>query len=378
MRRLLVTGGGTGGHVYPALSIAEGFSRRHPDAEVLYVGGKRGIESEVVPAHNIPFRALEVSGVVGKTRLQQITGLCSVASAAWRARGILRRFRPDAVVGTGGYASVPAVLAAQIMRIPTMIQEQNTVPGRANRLLSHSASIVALPAEQTAEYFPERTGDRQVITGNPIRRDFVTRSREDARQEYGFGCDDFVVVAFGGSIGSEVLNQGISDFVWEHFNEYDPLKMIYVTGHRYHHEVMDRLAAGRTAGDAIDEGALKIYSYLDDVPAAMVAGDLLLCRAGAMTLAEATAVGLPMIIVPSPNVSNDEQRHNARRLEEAGAAVVIEDEEFSGQRLHCCLLELIEDTDRLQRMAVSSRDLGRPHALDEILDQLEQLMRSEW
>ena len=375
MYRVLVTGGGTGGHVYPAVSIASGFLQRNPESEVLYVGSKQGIEKRVVSDRNLPFESLRVQGVVGKSRLEQIKGAFSLLKATYRAMGIVARFNPDIVVGTGGYVSVPAVSAAQLRRLPTVIQEQNVIPGQANRMLSRASALILLPSERSSEHFPKQTREKQVVTGNPIRQEFSTTSRSGGRKKHQLAEDDFVVLAFGGSGGAEVLNRGITDFIVTFFSEYDSLSMIYVTGRRYYSGAMGRINDDSNAKRLIAQGRLQVHPYLDDVPSAMVASDLLLCRAGAMTLAEATAVGLPMIIVPSPNVSNDEQRHNAEVLREKGAAEVIEDAQFTARELNMCFKKLTENSEKIKKMSFASESEGKPKALDRIVDNIENVLQ---
>lgn len=370
MRKLIVTGGGTGGHVYPALSIAKGFLKRHSGSEVLYVGGRRGLESQVVPTSGIPFRSMEVEGLLGRGLGAKIRSLWLFTRALAAASGIIGEFRPDIVVGTGGYVSGPVVLRAQLARIPTLVQEQNVFPGLTNRMLSRRAQAVAVPAEQAIRYFPDRAVPRIIVTGNPIRREIVSACRRDARERYEVDDDAIVLLVFGGSGGAETINRGTVEFILDHLPRHPELRLIYVTGRRYYRWVRDAL-------DRAPPGALErvdLIDYLEDMPSALAACDLLLCRGGAMSLAEAAAVGRPMIIVPSPNVPNDEQQHNARALEEAGASVVITDDRFHGDSLEEVLSCLLDDAGKRERMAEASAAWGRPQALDTILDAVDEVM----
>lgn len=374
MRKLIVTGGGTGGHVYPALSIARGFLKRHPEAVVLYVGGRGGLESQVVPLSGIPFRSLEVEGLLGRGLGAKIRSLWLFTRALVVASGIIGEFAPDCVVGTGGYVSGPVVLRAQLARIPTLVQEQNVFPGLTNRMLSRRARAVAVVGEEAIGHFPDRVAPRIVVTGNPVRSEILTACRRQARERYGLDDDDILLLVFGGSGGAETINTGTVEFILDHLHRHRQLRLMYVTGPRYY----------RWVGDALDRAPpavmerVNLIDYLEDMPSALAACDLLLCRGGAMSLAEAAAVGRPMIIVPSPNVPNDEQRHNARALEKAGASVVMRDHRFGGDSLEEVLTDLLDDETTRQRMAEASAAWGRPGALDTILDAVDDIMSRRW
>ncbi len=372
MRRLIITGGGTGGHVYPALSIARGFLQRGPDREVLYVGARRGLESRVIPAENIPFRALEVEGFLGRGARGKLGGLYLFARAAHRVGSLLREFAPDAVVGTGGYVSAPTVFRAQLARIPTLLQEQNVHPGVANRFLSHLACWVTVPSGDAAGGFPRRVSDRLVVTGNPVRPEILRADRAKARREFAVGEDEVLLLASGGSGGAETINRGMLQFLCEYLPRHPRLRVIYVTGPRYHGWVRDTLRKEVRCADA---DRVMLFDYLADMPGALAACDLFLCRAGAMSLAEATAVGRPMVIVPSPNVTHDHQQRNARALQAAGAALVVQDTDFSGAALHSALSGPLRESASLRDMAAASRAHGNPEALDEILALIDGLKR---
>ncbi|MFO8060859.1 MAG: undecaprenyldiphospho-muramoylpentapeptide beta-N-acetylglucosaminyltransferase [Bacillota bacterium] len=369
MKRLIVTGGGTGGHVYPALSIAREFLARGPGRRVLYVGARRGLESTVIPEAGIPFRALRVEGFLGRGAAGKARSLLLLASALREAGGILAEFAPDVVVGTGGYVSVPVVMRAQLARIPTLIQEQNVLSGAANRMLSHLARAVAAPAVEAAGNFPRRVQSRLVVTGNPVRRDVISACRSDGRAQYGLGPGDVMLLVVGGSGGARTINRGTLDFVLDHLPEHPHLRVLWVTGPRYHEEVLLRLESAGAAD------RVRVMDYLRDMPSALAACDLLLCRGGAMSLAEAAAAGRPMIIVPSPNVTHNHQQHNARALEGAGAAVVIPDCDFTGDSLQRVISGLLDDCERMRAMAGASAARGRPGALDEIMELIEGLAR---
>ncbi len=369
MKRLIVTGGGTGGHVYPALSIARGFLEKGPDRQVLYVGARRGLESTVIPEAGIPFRSLQVEGMLGRGAAGKARSLFLFIGALRRAGRILAEFSPGAVVGTGGYVSAPVVMRAQMARIPTLIQEQNVIPGVTNRMLSHFARVVVAP-EDGVEHFPARVSSRLVVTGNPVRREVLCASRCDARAGYDLNPEDLLLLVVGGSGGARTINRGTVDFILNYLPRHRGLHLVYVTGPKYYGHVRRRLEGVDTGG------RVRVMDYLRDMPSALVACDLLLCRAGAMSLAEATAAGRPMIIVPSPNVSHNHQEHNARALERAGAAVVIPDGDFTGDALDVVIFRLMADSERRRAMAEASAVRGRPSALEDILVEIEAMLAS--
>ncbi len=364
--RLVVTGGGTGGHVYPAMAIAAEFRRRHMDAGILYIGSRRGLETRLVPQTGFDFASLSVGGIVGKSLPFKIYGLLGTVRAIAVAGRILRRFKPDVVVGTGGYVSVPVVMAAQLMGIPTVLQEQNSVPGLANRLLSRRASLIFAPSEDALEGLSRNIQAKAVVVGNPVRKDFSLVDRDIARRDYGIGDGEKLVVVTSGSGGAQTINDAVSDWIDSMEPVPEGLHILFATGKKYHRSVTERITRVPPR--------VRVIEYLDDAPGAFTAADLLICRAGAMTLAEATVVGAPMIVVPSPNVAHDHQRANARALEAAGAAVMVEDAECSGEAIGRIAGELIGSPRRLEQMSRASRGLGDPEALDRMLGLIEELM----
>jgi len=276
------------------------------------------------------------------------------------------------VVGTGGYASAPTVFRAQLARIPTLLQEQNVYPGVTNRMLSQFAAAVAVPSVEAVDRFPERIAHRLAVTGNPVRTEILRADRGQAREAYEIDAGEVLLLAVGGSGGAETMNRGMIEFLQAHLPAHPHLHILYVTGPRYYRWARE-MADEKLGGN--DAERVRILDYLEDMPGALAASDLYLCRAGAMSLAEATAVGRPMVVVPSPNVTHDHHRHNARALERAGAAVVIEDSEFTGETLNRVLSELLNDDGLLREMAAASKERGHPGALEEILALIDGLRR---
>ncbi|HEY8489265.1 MAG TPA: undecaprenyldiphospho-muramoylpentapeptide beta-N-acetylglucosaminyltransferase, partial [Thermaerobacter sp.] len=298
--RVLLTGGGTGGHIYPALAIAVELKRRVPGCEMLYVGTREGLESRIVPRAGLAFATISARGLMRKGPRELVAGILALSRGLIQADRIVARFRPDVVVGTGGYVAAPVALAAVRRRVPVVIQEQNAVPGATNRLLARWAQAVCVPFAEAARFFPE--GARVVVTGNPVRPEIVAARREEARARLGLDGTEPVVLVTGGSRGAERVNRAALELAvavagWARG------VLLWASGERYHGEMAAGLAR-RLAEVGCDPGPrVRLFPYIDDMPTAYAAADLYIGRAGATTLAEITARGLPAVLVPSPHVA---------------------------------------------------------------------------
>lgn len=354
--RLLLSGGGTGGHIYPALAIAERARARGIADAILFVGAAGGMEERLVTAAGYPLRTLPTSGLVRKRPLEVVRGLVALGAAYRQAMATIAEFRPDVVVGTGGYASGPVGLAAARRGCALVLQEQNAIPGVTNRVLSHFATAVAVPFAEARRYFPARA--RLAITGNPVRAGVGQLSREAARQRLGWPPGSLVLVV-AGSRGSAVFTRLFA----ESLPHWRGVTLVFVSGLAHH------AAAERALAD--HPGAARLVPYLDDMPAALAAADLVVCRAGAMTLAELAAAGRPALLIPSPHVTHHHQEANARVFARAGAAEVLPEAGLDGRRLHAAAAELLGDPGRLRRMAAGAQRLAKPQALDEIVSLIE-------
>lgn len=358
--RYLLAGGGTGGHVYPALAIAGELRRREPGCELLYVGTKNGLEARLVPAAGLPFATVPSGRLLGKRLGNKVAGVYRAARGVQAALEIIRRFRPDAAVGTGGFASGPAMLAAALRRVPVVLQEQNVYPGLTNRLLSPLAEIVLAPHPQSVRGFPSWVQRRILAVGNPVRPEVLEARREEGAAFLGLDPDKPTILVYGGSGGAKRLNRAALGLLpGAGFGEY---QLIWATGPAYHREAVE--AAETRQG--VKAPGLRLVPYLERMPLALAAADLVVSRAGAMTLAEITARGLPAILVPSPNVVHNHQEMNARLLEGGGAAVVLSDAGLTEELLAETAAAILGDRRRRERMAAASRAMGKPGALGEI------------
>ncbi len=354
--RMLLAGGGTGGHLFPAVALAQCLLEREPESQVLFVGTERGLEARVLPELNLPLETIDISGLVGKGAGERLALIPKLVRSLRQSRAILDRFRPDVVVGVGGYASGPALLAAKGRRLPVIIHEQNARPGLTNRLLGKLADRICLTYPESAGWFGRGT----VVTGNPVRRELT---RHLPMPE-----GDPVLLVFGGSRGARALNEGMLAALESMQNWKERLTILHQTGA----EDFERVRSGyHEAGWE----KVEVVPFISDMAAAYARAHLVLCRAGATTIAELTACGRPALLVPYPYAAADHQTLNARALAERGAALLLPQAEMTPGRLASLLQGLLADRPRLLDMAGAAHALGRPDAADRILDECRALVR---
>ena len=367
--RFVISGGGTGGHIYPALAIARGLQQRYPGSEILYLGTDRGLEADIVPKAGFAFRTIKGAGIKRSLSPANLAVFWQAAVGLAGATRILRRFRPAAVVGTGGYVCGPVVLAAALLRIPSLIHEQNALPGVTNRILARFTGHVAVTFEESARYFGRRSG--VTVTGLPVRPEVLKVVREEARAALGLSDHERLVLSFGGSQGARAINMAMVQ-VFKQLGAIKGLRFLHVTGPRQYEEFMN----GLTRAGMVSEnyGNINVVPYLHNMPEIMAAADLAVCRAGAATIAELTVRGLPSILIPYPYAAANHQEHNARALVERGAAVMIIDRNLKGNLLARTIADLFEQPSGLAAMGSKSLEMGKPGALDDILDALATLL----
>jgi UDP-N-acetylglucosamine--N-acetylmuramyl-(pentapeptide) pyrophosphoryl-undecaprenol N-acetylglucosamine transferase len=353
---IVFAGGGTGGHLFPALAVAEELRRRHPEAEILFVGGRRGIETSVVPTAGFPLWTLSLSGIEGRSFPSKLAAACSAGLAVLRCAWWMARARPRLVIGSGGYASGPAVLAASWLRIPTLILEQNHFPGATNRFLAKRVDAVCLPSEEARR----RLGGIGIVTGNPVRGEFGRIGPPP-------GGPALSLLVFGGSRGARSINRAMVAALPALRALDPPPSIVHQTG-------AEDLPWVREGYRGYPEGRFEILPFIEDMPARLAAADLVVCRAGATTLAELAAAGRPAILVPYPHAAADHQTRNAEAVERAGAAVVLPDRDLDGERLASLVADLAGDPQRRQRMAEAARSLGRPDAASAVADLADSLL----
>lgn len=363
--RVVVTGGGTGGHVYPALAIAQGLLKAKPGIEILYIGTDRGLEAEVVTRAGLPFATIKVQGLERRRLWKNFKALARLGQGLWEAYSLLRLFRPQVVVGTGGYVCAPVCMVAAILRIPVILHEQNAFPGLTNRILSRVARTVCLTFPEAKKYFPSRV--ELVTTGLPVRPEILATNREEARAKLKIGPDQFFILIVGGSQGARSLNYAALS-LFRAYQGRPSLKILHVAGRKDYEQLK---AEAAKLGIYVDgNGNITIVPYLHDIHLALAAADLVIGRAGASFLAEVLVKGLPAVLIPYPYAAGNHQEYNARALAEKGAAIIIRDNELAAGKLLRTVESLLADPERLKKMAQASARLGRPDALEKIVDKI--------
>ena len=363
--KVAFAGGGTGGHVFPAIAIIEELKKRDPHLQLMYIGKSGSVEEKVASEMMIPFRPIIVRGLPNSNPVKKLLSLVSAGIGLAQSLAILLRFRPQAVIGTGGYVSFPPVLAASILRIPSLIHEQNCIPGKANRLCSRFADVLTVNFSECVQYFPGKTAQ---VVGIPIRSVFLPERLKpidivESRRKLGLSPTKFTVFVLGGSRGAHALNVAIVDAL----PHLDPqrIQLICMTGTDDYRRVRDACErAGITAA---------VFQFVEEMVAAYTAADLMLSRSGASTLAEICAVGLPAILVPYPHSADRHQELNARALVEVGAAEMILNGDLRGDVLAEKIKLLSNDEATLQLMGARSRECGKPDAAERIVNLLFEM-----
>lgn len=367
---VVVSGGGTGGHLYPALALADALRAHRPDARVLFIGAERGIEARVLPERGEAHVLLPAHGIDRAHRLQSWRALTGLVVSVFRVARVFARDRPEVVVLTGGYAAAAAGIVAGLSGIPLVLQEQNSVPGAVTRMLTRWATRVHVAFPEARARLPLGR-DRARLTGNPVRP-VAKRSREEARASFGVPADARLLLVAGGSQGAlplnDLLGEALRGVSAGELPRPERLHVLWSTGPRHFENATAVLL------DCGAPGWVHAVPYIDDMPSALAAADLALTRAGAMSTAELLNQGLPAILVPLPSAAADHQTHNARSLERAGAAVMFVQRELSGERLWGEVTRLLEAPERLAHMKAAALSIARPSAAAEIAEDIEAML----
>lgn len=366
--RIVLTGGGTGGHIYPALSVHDELLRQNPDIEMLYIGAKDHMEEKLCNARGIKFYGLDVSGLPRKASLSLIVWVAQMSRSMYECRKIFKDFAPSAVLGTGGYASAPALFAAKQLNIPFAVHEPDAYPGLVNKLFSRWANIVSLGMEGAKERLPAIHG-QVMINGNPVGANFVNPpNREEACAKLNIRSDLKTVIVTGGSQGARALNETLIAALPQLF-EHGNVQIIHQCGEKNLEEVKSRVNS-----DFLVSGLYIPKAYFEDLALAYVASDLAVCRAGAMTLAELSTLGKPAVFIPYPHAAQNHQFHNAKYFESKNAARVICQDELSPEKFVSIIKELVLDgNDKLLEMQQAMAKMGKPDAAKSLALQLLDL-----
>ncbi|WP_455640222.1 undecaprenyldiphospho-muramoylpentapeptide beta-N-acetylglucosaminyltransferase [Parabacteroides sp.] len=362
--RIIISGGGTGGHIFPAISIANTVRKRFPDAEILFVGAEDRMEMEKVPAAGYQIVGLPVSGFDRAHLLNNIKVLNRLRKSLGLAKKTIREFRPDIAVGVGGYASGPTLWMAASLGIPTLIQEQNSYAGVTNKLLAKKASKICVAYDGMEKFFP---ADKIVITGNPVRKDLeeATEKKEEALAFFGLSPEKKTILVVGGSLGARTINRSIQGGLDKLFADPD-VQVIWQTGRYYHNEAVKHLKAYR---------GMPIWcsDFITRMDYAYSAADLIISRAGASSISELCLLKKPVILVPSPNVAEDHQTKNALALANKDAAIMVADKDAE-QQLVTKALEIVHDDERLASLSRNIERLAHHHSADLIVDEIVKII----
>ncbi|MBU7005636.1 undecaprenyldiphospho-muramoylpentapeptide beta-N-acetylglucosaminyltransferase [Phosphitispora fastidiosa] len=366
--RIVLTGGGTGGHIYPALAIARGLKENNPKAEVLFLGTAKGLEADIVPREGFNFEIITAEALRRKLSLRVFKTVFSAIKGFFDALRILKRFKPTVVVGTGGYVCAPVISAAVMLKIPTLIHEQNAYPGITNKLLSGFVTKVAATFPESRKYFSSRADIK--VTGLPVRPEITMAEREAGVKALSLDGNRFTVLVLGGSRGARSINKALPDVAAKVCGQ-QGMQLVLVTGQTGYEETLGDF---RSRGiDLAGCGNVTVTPYLYNIDEALAVADLVICRAGATSIAEITVRGLPSVLIPYPYASGNHQEYNAEALVRKGAAVMIPDRNLTSKVLWDTIYNLFSDRQVLAGMAEKSRSLGKPGALKHILQLINDI-----
>jgi UDP-N-acetylglucosamine--N-acetylmuramyl-(pentapeptide) pyrophosphoryl-undecaprenol N-acetylglucosamine transferase len=358
---LMIAGGGTGGHIYPAIAIAQEWMSRDAARKVIFVGTENGLEKTIVPKAGFPIEFVSVAGLKGKGIADTIKGLVRLPAGFSQSFALVGRHRPNVVLGVGGYSSGPVLLAARLRGVPTAIHESNAFPGLANRLLARFVTVVAVAFEAAGSRMKRADA---VLTGNPIRKEFFETAaapRTDSHKR---------LLIFGGSQGSRVINDAIAGALLFMAPLKGRIDLVHQTGPKELERMQEAYRASAFPN-------ARVVPYVDPIVTEIVSADLVVSRAGAMTVGELAAAGRAAILIPFAAATDNHQELNARAVEQAGGAVVITERELSPEKLAFAITEIVNDSDRTARMGEAARTLSAPQATKKIVDLLEKIERSE-
>ena len=363
--KILVSGGGTAGHINPAIAIAKRMKREY-NAEILFVGRENGMEKDLVQKEGFDIKYIEVEGLIRKLTFKNVKVLAKYITAIKKAKKIIKGFSPDVVVGTGGYVCAPVMKAANKLGIPTLIHEQNVFPGMTVKMSAAFVNCVATSFEDMKKYVSDKVASKCVLTGNPLRENLFDLSYEEARDRLGIK-DKIFVVTVGGSLGARTINNALCDIVNNCAGE--GVMILGGTGERFYDEVM-----GAVDEDKINEN-VEIVPYIYNMNEVLPAADLIVARAGAVTVSELCALGCPAILIPSPNVTHNHQEYNAKSVADRGAAVMIPERDIKGNIVSDTVKELLANREKLDEMSEKAKKMAIADGTKRICDIVAELAK---
>lgn len=355
--KILFAGGGTAGHINPAISIANYIKEQEKDFEALFIGTERGLERKLVPSANYDIKYIDVCGFNRKNLLKNVSVIVKLKKAKRETVKILKEFKPDWVVCTGGYVSGPVMLAAKKLGIPSIIHEQNVYPGLTVKGSERYANYVAVSFAETAEHMKNK--EKCVVTGNPVRPEILKADREQARKKLGISDKPFILV-FGGSLGAGKINETMIGLL--KMTDGSDFDILFGTGDRNYRQIAEKI---ENEGISLPDG-IKVVPYINNMSEAMAAADVVVSRAGAITVSEIAVLKKPSILIPSPNVVRNHQEQNAREFEKNGAAKVITENDLTSETLYDTIKKMLKSKETLRKMGENAGKLAKPDALDKI------------
>jgi UDP-N-acetylglucosamine--N-acetylmuramyl-(pentapeptide) pyrophosphoryl-undecaprenol N-acetylglucosamine transferase len=362
--KIAVSGGGTGGHIYPALALIREIQKKDENVEFLYIGTEKGLESKLVPRENIPFKSIHITGFKRKISFENVKTVLRFLKGVSDSKKMLNEFKPDVVIGTGGYVCGPVVYAAAKMGIPTIVHEQNSVPGLTNKFLSRYVDKIAICFEEAREFFPEQ---KVVLTGNPRASEVLGQDGIKGRLSAGLKLKLPTVLIFGGSRGARPINEAVVKSLTELSGK--PYQVLYVTGDVHFEDIQKEVELVGNPENVI------IKPFIHNMPEVLSGVDLTVSRAGATTLAELTSLGIPSILVPSPYVTDNHQEKNARALSENGAARLLLEKDLTGPKLVESIDHILGNEEKLAQMKKAAKKLGIPDAAQRLYRLMEELAK---
>ncbi|WP_353685053.1 undecaprenyldiphospho-muramoylpentapeptide beta-N-acetylglucosaminyltransferase [Thermodesulfovibrio sp. 3907-1M] len=362
--KVIIAGGGTGGHLFPGVALAETIQERHPEAQIIFVGTQKGLEAKVIPKTKYELKFISIQGFVGKSATQKLKAVISLFKSISESKEIISSFSPDVVFGVGGYASFPVVLIAALKKIPSIILEQNTVPGLANKILGRVASAIAITYPETIDYFPKQ---KVYLTGTPIRKKILEADSEKAKRIFNIEEGKLTILVFGGSLGARKINKAMTEALSYLLPLKDRIQIIHQTGEydlNWVSTEYKNLSFKAT-----------VLPFIYEMAEAYSVADLVISRAGASTVAEITAIGKASILIPYPYAAYNHQEMNARRLLSRGACELILDRDLNGKSLAKKINEILNNPEVIKEMQRASLAFGKPKAGEKIIEIAETLIR---
>ncbi|MDD7305718.1 MAG: undecaprenyldiphospho-muramoylpentapeptide beta-N-acetylglucosaminyltransferase [Peptoniphilaceae bacterium] len=357
--KVIVSGGGTGGHIYPAIAICQKLQERHEDVDILYIGTDFGPEKAIVEKHGYKFRPIESMGMPRKISKKLFKSFFKNIKGLKQAKKIIKEYKPDIVIGTGGYVCGPILYRAFKKKIPTLIHESNSYPGLTTRLLSTKVNYVLISYAQAMTHLKNK--DNVIVTGNPVRNNFSNKYTESDLEKLGIKKDRPVVFSFGGSNGSYWMNKAVSNMA-EHLD--GKFYLLHQTGNRYYEKFME---------DTPKNDYLKVFPYIDNIDLFYAVSDLIIASSGAMTLAELSSVKKPSILIPKNYTTENHQQFNAETYVDNGASLMILEKDLNEYSLYDNILDIVKDEDRMKLMGENAGKLANPNAADQIVDIIDRL-----